>query len=121
METKDAIIREFYKTAMFLYGKSDLLAILGSYGDEQVLQMLRDWNESSPLGMVQAELKVVIHPAEEGGFWAEVPGFPGCVSEGETVEEARINIREAFEGVLEIMQGRSEVQCHLDPSSQKSS
>jgi predicted RNase H-like HicB family nuclease len=50
------------------------------------------------------KFKVVIHPAEEGGFWAEVPGFPGCVSEGETLEEVRANIREALEGVLEVMQ-----------------
>lgn len=50
------------------------------------------------------KLKVVIHEAEEGGFWAEVPGFPGCVSEGETLEEVRANIREAFEGVFEVMQ-----------------
>jgi predicted RNase H-like HicB family nuclease len=50
------------------------------------------------------KFKVVIHPAEEGGFWAEVPGFPGCVSEGETLAEVRANIREALEGVLEVMQ-----------------
>jgi predicted RNase H-like HicB family nuclease len=50
------------------------------------------------------QLKVVIHKAEEGGFWAEVPGFPGCVSEGESLEEVRANIREAFAGVLEVMQ-----------------
>ena len=37
------------------------------------------------------KLRVVIHRAEEGGFWAEVPGFPGCVSEGETLEEVRRN------------------------------
>jgi predicted RNase H-like HicB family nuclease len=50
------------------------------------------------------KFKVVIHVAEEGGFWAEVPGFPGCVSEGETLAEVRANIREALEGVLEVMQ-----------------
>jgi predicted RNase H-like HicB family nuclease len=50
------------------------------------------------------KIKVIIHKAEEGGFWAEVPGFPGCVSEGETLEEVRVGIREAFEGVLEVMQ-----------------
>lgn len=50
------------------------------------------------------KFKVVIHKAEEGGFWAEVPGFPGCVSEGETLEEVRANIREALAGVLEVMQ-----------------
>lgn len=46
------------------------------------------------------KLKVVLHPAEEGGFWVEVPALPGCVSEGETVEEALANIREAAEGWL---------------------
>lgn len=50
------------------------------------------------------KLKVVIHKAEEGGYWAEVPGFPGCVSQGETLAEVRANIQEAFEGVLEVMQ-----------------
>ncbi len=50
------------------------------------------------------KFKIIIHKAEEGGFWAEVPGFPGCASEGETLEEVRTNIREALEGVLEVMQ-----------------
>lgn len=50
------------------------------------------------------KFKVIIHKAEEGGFWAEVPGFPGCVSEGETLDEVRANIREALEGVLQVMQ-----------------
>ena len=45
-------------------------------------------------------LKVLIHSAEEGGFWAEVPALPGCVSQGETVEEVRANVREAIEGWL---------------------
>lgn len=53
------------------------------------------------------QIKVVIHPSEEGGFWAEVPGFPGCVSEGETLEEVRANIREAFGGVLESLQANA--------------
>ena len=46
------------------------------------------------------KLKVLLHPAEEGGFWAEVPALPGCVSEGETFEETLANIREAAEGWL---------------------
>jgi predicted RNase H-like HicB family nuclease len=50
------------------------------------------------------KFKVIIHKAEEGGFWAEVPGFPGCVSEGETLEEVRAHIRDALTGVLEVMQ-----------------
>jgi len=45
-------------------------------------------------------LKVLIHKAEEGGFWAEVPALPGCVSQSETVEELRANVREAIEGWL---------------------
>jgi predicted RNase H-like HicB family nuclease len=55
------------------------------------------------------KLKIVIHPAEEGGFWAEVPGFSGCVSEGETREEVRDNIREAFAGVFAVMQDTHQV------------
>ena len=47
-------------------------------------------------------LKVVIHEAEEGGFWAEVPALPGCVSQGETIEELIENIHEAIEGCLSV-------------------
>ena len=43
---------------------------------------------------------MIIHRAEGGRFWAEVPGFAGCVSEGDTLEEVRANIRDAFGGVL---------------------
>jgi predicted RNase H-like HicB family nuclease len=46
------------------------------------------------------EYTVLIHPAEEGGFWAEVPELPGCYSQGETVEEALSNSREAIEAHL---------------------
>jgi predicted RNase H-like HicB family nuclease len=45
-------------------------------------------------------LKVLIHKAEEGGFWAEVPALPGCVSQGETIDDVRANVREAIEGWL---------------------
>ena len=48
------------------------------------------------------KLNVVVHPAEEGGFWAEIPAFAGCVSEGETFEETLLNIKEAAEGWLEV-------------------
>jgi predicted RNase H-like HicB family nuclease len=48
------------------------------------------------------KLKVVIHSAEEGGYWAEVPALPGCVSEGDTWEETLANIREAAEGWLAV-------------------
>jgi len=46
------------------------------------------------------KIKIIIHKAEEGGFWAEVPGLPGCFSQGETLEELEANIREAVEGYL---------------------
>lgn len=48
------------------------------------------------------KLKVVIHTAEEGGFWAEVPAFSGCVSEGDTLDEVLTNIHEAAAGWLEV-------------------
>ena len=48
------------------------------------------------------KLKVLVHEAEEGGFWAEVPAIPGCVSQGETIDELLANIREAIEGCLSI-------------------
>jgi len=46
------------------------------------------------------EYTVLVHPAEEGGFWAEVPELPGCLSQGETIEEALSNSREAIEAHL---------------------
>jgi predicted RNase H-like HicB family nuclease len=46
-------------------------------------------------------IKAVIHKAEEGGYWAEVPALAGCVTQAETMEELRSNIREAFEGWIE--------------------
>ena len=42
-------------------------------------------------------IQVVIHVAEEGGYWANVPALPGCVSEGDTVDAMLSNIREAIE------------------------
>jgi predicted RNase H-like HicB family nuclease len=48
------------------------------------------------------KIKAIIHPAEEGGFWAEVPALKGCYSEGDTFDEAIANIREAAAGWLEV-------------------
>jgi predicted RNase H-like HicB family nuclease len=47
-------------------------------------------------------LKVVIHEAEEGGYWAEVPSIPGCATQGETFEELLANLYEAVEGCLSV-------------------
>ena len=46
-------------------------------------------------------IKAIVHPAEEGGFWAEVPALPGCVTQGESLEEVRANLKEAIEGWLD--------------------
>lgn len=47
------------------------------------------------------KLKIVLEPSEEGGFTVFVPSLPGCISEGDTREEALANIREAIELYLE--------------------
>jgi hypothetical protein len=38
------------------------------------------------------KIKVIVHEAEEGGFWAEVPSIPGCASQGETFIEGCLSI-----------------------------
>jgi predicted RNase H-like HicB family nuclease len=48
------------------------------------------------------KLKVVIHEAEEGGYWAEVPSIPGCATQGDTFEELIQNLYEAVEGCLSV-------------------
>ena len=48
------------------------------------------------------KIKVVIHEAEEGGYWAEVPSIPGCATQGETFEELLANLYEAVEGCLSV-------------------
>ncbi len=48
------------------------------------------------------KIKVIIHEAEEGGYWAEVPSIPGCATQGDSFEELLNNIYEAVEGCLSI-------------------
>jgi predicted RNase H-like HicB family nuclease len=48
------------------------------------------------------KIKAVVHEAEEGGYWAEVPAIPGCATQGETMEELLANLREAIEGALAV-------------------
>ena len=48
------------------------------------------------------KVKVVIHEAEEGGYWAEVPSIPGCATQGESFEELLKNIYEAVEGCMSV-------------------
>jgi len=48
------------------------------------------------------KLKVIIHKAEESGYWAEVPALPGCMSQGETLEELLNNLDESISGCLSV-------------------
>lgn len=54
------------------------------------------------------EYKVIVHRAEEGGYWAEVPALPGCYSQGESIEETIRNVREAIEAHLEALREEGE-------------
>lgn len=54
-----------------------------------------------PVILAWMNIKAVVHKAEEGGYWAEVPALPGCVTQAESMEELRRNLREAIEGWLE--------------------
>lgn len=48
------------------------------------------------------KLKVIIHEAEEGGYWAEVPAILGCATQGDTFKELISNLYEAVEACLSI-------------------
>ena len=48
------------------------------------------------------KLKVIIHEAEEGGYWAEVPSILGCATQGKTFEELLINLYEAVDACLSV-------------------
>ena len=48
------------------------------------------------------KFKVIVHTAQEGGYWAEVPALPGCITEGDTWEELTNNLQDAIQGWLEV-------------------
>ncbi len=52
---------------------------------------------------------VILHPDEDGGYWVEVPSLPGCISQGDTKEEALENIKDAIEGYI------ASLKKHGDP------
>ena len=54
------------------------------------------------------KVRVVVHEAEEGGYWAEVPALPGCATQGDTWEELLANLHEAIEGCLSVEVGQTE-------------
>ena len=67
------------------------------YEDLKVYGILR----TELLRRLNVKLKVVLEPSDEGGYTVLVPSLPGCISEGETLDEALVNIREAIELYLE--------------------
>ena len=55
------------------------------------------------------KIRAIIHLAEEGGYWAEVPALPGCITEGDTMEEVLANLKDAIEGWLDVANRRNAV------------
>jgi len=47
------------------------------------------------------KITAIIHEAEEGGFWAEVPSLPGCMTQGDTLDEVQASLQEAVQGWFE--------------------
>jgi predicted RNase H-like HicB family nuclease len=68
------------------------MGALNSFSDARIL----------PRGVLDMKIKIVVHQAQEGGFWAEVPAIPGCATQGERMDELMQNLREAIEGCLSI-------------------
>lgn len=56
------------------------------------------------------KIRAIIHPAEEGGYWAEVPALPGCITEGDTMEEVVANLKDAIEGCLDVANSRNAIE-----------
>lgn len=56
-------------------------------------------------------LKAIVHEAEEGGYWAEVPALPGCMTQAESLPELEINLHEAIEGWLLAAEPGDDTTC----------
>lgn len=56
------------------------------------------------------KIRAIVHSAEEGGYWAEVPALPGCITEGDTMEEVMANLKDAIEGWLDVANSRDAVE-----------
>ncbi|MEW6491174.1 MAG: type II toxin-antitoxin system HicB family antitoxin [Cyanobacteriota bacterium] len=56
------------------------------------------------------KIRAIIHAAEEGGYWAEVPALPGCITEGDTMEEVMANLKDVIEGWLDVANSRHAVE-----------
>jgi predicted RNase H-like HicB family nuclease len=67
-------------------------------GDDDALL----WENNGLAGAHEMKIKVIVHEADEGGYWAEVPAIPGCATQGETFEDLLKNLYEAVEGCLSV-------------------
>jgi predicted RNase H-like HicB family nuclease len=56
----------------------------------------------------QLEYVIIIHRADEGGYWSDVPSLPGAGSQGESIDETISNTKESIEAVLEVMKQHGE-------------
>lgn len=65
------------------------------------------------------KLKVLIHPETAGGYSVSVPALPGCHSQGETMDEAMVNIREAADLWLEVQAERAQREAQSDAPQTK--
>jgi predicted RNase H-like HicB family nuclease len=54
-------------------------------------------------------IKAIIHPAEEGGYWAEVPALPGCITERDSMGEVVANLKDAIECWLDVANSRNRI------------
>ncbi len=64
---------------------------------------------------MEVPIKVLVHDAEEGGYWAEVPGLPGCYTQAETIEELRANLLDALKGWLGATQDEAIIRGPYEP------
>ena len=55
------------------------------------------------------EYTVIMHPAEEGGYWTEIPVLPGCYSQGDTLEKVMENVKEAVESHVDALKQDNQV------------
>ena len=53
--------------------------------------------------MIIMNYSVIVHEAEEGGYWVEAPALPGCYSQGETLDDALDNVKESIALYLEAL------------------
>ena len=56
------------------------------------------------------KIRAIIHPTVEGGFWAEVSALPCCITEGETLEELKANLKDAIQGWLDVANSRDVIE-----------